>query len=58
EIPITYRLHKVDGKWRVYDVAVKGISLINTYRQQFRSIIRRSSYAELVKILRRKRDEG
>ena len=58
KISITYRLHKVDGKWRVYDVAVKGISLINTYRQQFRSIIRRSSYAELVKILRRKRDEG
>jgi phospholipid transport system substrate-binding protein len=58
EIPITYRLHKVDGVWRVYDVSVKGISLINTYRQQFRSIIRRSSYAELVKILRRKRDEG
>lgn len=58
EIPITYRLHKVDGVWRVYDVSVKGISLINTYRQQFRSIIRRHSYAELVKILRRKRDEG
>ncbi|MDP7504454.1 MAG: ABC transporter substrate-binding protein, partial [Nitrospinota bacterium] len=46
------------GKWRVYDVVVKGVSLINTYRQQFRSIIKRTSYDELVKILRRKKNEG
>jgi phospholipid transport system substrate-binding protein len=58
EIAINYRLHKVAGKWRVYDVVVKGVSLINTYRQQFRSIIKRTSYDELVKILRRKKNEG
>lgn len=58
KIPIAYRLHKVDGKWRVYDIVVRGVSLISTYRQQFRSVIRRSSYGELVKLLRRKRDEG
>jgi phospholipid transport system substrate-binding protein len=58
EIAINYRLHKVAGKWRVYDVVVKGVSLINTYRQQFRSIIKRSSYDGLVKILRRKKNEG
>ncbi len=58
EISINYRLHMVAGKWRVYDVVVKGVSLINTYRQQFRSIIKKSSYDGLVKILRRKRDGG
>jgi phospholipid transport system substrate-binding protein len=58
EVPITYRLHKVNKKWWVYDVVVKGISLISTYRQQFRSIIRKSSYDGLVKILRRKKNEG
>ncbi|MBT3821840.1 MAG: ABC transporter substrate-binding protein, partial [Nitrospinaceae bacterium] len=40
------------------DVKVKGVSLINTYRQQFRSVIRKSSYGGLVKILRRKKAEG
>jgi phospholipid transport system substrate-binding protein len=54
EIPITYSLHNVKDKWRVYDVVVNGISLINTYRQQFRSIIQKSSYGGLAKILRRK----
>lgn len=58
EVPITYRLHKVKDKWRVYDVVVSGVSLINTYRQQFRSVIQKSSYGELVKILRRKQAEG
>ena len=58
EIPITYSLHNVKDKWRVYDVKVKGVSLINPYRQQFRSVIRKSSYGGLVKILRRKKAEG
>ena len=58
EVDIVYRLHKVEGEWRVYDVVVEGVSLIKNYRDQFRSIIRRTSYANLVKILRAKRDEG
>lgn len=58
EVGIVYRLHKVGGEWRVYDVVVEGVSLIKNYRDQFRSIIRRTSYANLVKILRAKRDEG
>ena len=58
EVAIVYRLHKVGGEWRVYDVVVEGVSLVKNYRDQFRSIIRRTSYANLVKILRAKRDEG
>lgn len=58
EVDIIYRLHKVGGEWRVYDVVVEGVSLVKNYRDQFRSIIRRTSYANLVKILRAKRDEG
>ena len=58
EVDIVYRLHKVGGEWRVYDVVVEGVSLVKNYRDQFRSIIRRTSYANLVKILRAKREEG
>ena len=58
EVDIVYRLHKVGGEWRVYDVLVEGVSLVKNYRDQFRSISRRSSYANVVKILRAKRDEG
>jgi len=48
QVPIEYRLHKVDGRWLIYDVLVEGISLINNYRSQFNRIITSSSYNELV----------
>ena len=56
EVSITYRMHKVGDAWRVYDVLVEGISFLKNYREQFRSVIRRTSYANLVKILQAKRD--
>jgi phospholipid transport system substrate-binding protein len=48
QVPIEYRLHKVGGRWKTYDVLVEGISLVNNYRSQFNRIISSSSYKELV----------
>ena len=52
EIPIEYRLLRSAGRWGVYDVAVEGISLISSYRSQFNTIIRASSFAGLMDRLR------
>jgi len=42
-IPISYDLYRNDtGNWKVYDVAIDGISLIANYRSSFSSQIRRS----------------
>jgi phospholipid transport system substrate-binding protein len=49
EIPVEYRLLSRDGRWRVYDVSVEGVSLVNNYRSQFDKVIRSSSYPQLVK---------
>jgi phospholipid transport system substrate-binding protein len=58
QVPIEYRLHKVDGRWKIYDVLVEGISLVNNYRSQFNRIISSSSYDELVqKMKSRQGDE-
>jgi phospholipid transport system substrate-binding protein len=57
EIPIDYRLMKRDTKWKVYDVVVEGVSLVNNYRTQFNNIIRTSSYNELIKRLKSKQEE-
>lgn len=54
EIPIYYRLTLKDGRWRVYDVIIEGISLIKNYRTQFREILAKKSTEELLKILRKK----
>lgn len=54
EIPVDYRLINRDGRWRVYDVVVEGVSLVNNYRSQFDKVIRTASYPELLKRLRDK----
>ena len=57
EIPLDYRLLNKGSAWRVYDVVVDGVSLVNNYRGQFAKILRTGSYAELVEQLRKKSDK-
>jgi phospholipid transport system substrate-binding protein len=40
------------GKWRIYDVVIEGISLVNNYRSQFNSILQKSSFADMMEKLR------
>lgn len=57
EIPLDYRLINKTNDWRVYDVVVDGISLVNNYRGQFTKIIQSSSYHDLVEQLRKKSEK-
>jgi len=57
EIPLDYRLLNKGDNWRVYDVVVDGVSLVNNYRGQFSKILRSSNYADLVDQLRKKSDK-
>jgi phospholipid transport system substrate-binding protein len=54
EIPVHYRVKNKGDGWRVYDISISGVSLINNYRKQFNSIITRSSYEDLVDKLKAK----
>lgn len=54
EVPLDYRLINKADDWRVYDVVVDGVSLVNNYRGQFTKILRASSYSDLVDQLRKK----
>jgi phospholipid transport system substrate-binding protein len=54
EIPMDYRLVMKGGDWKVYDVAIDGISLAQNYRRQFAAILRSSSYEQFVQMLREK----
>lgn len=54
EIPVNYRLRLVDGKWKVYDVIIEGISLVNNFRSQFDRVLASSSFDELLKKLKEK----
>lgn len=54
EIPIYYRVILKDGSWRVYDVVIEGISLINNYRSQFREILINKPPESLLETLKKK----
>lgn len=55
EYSVNYRLHKAGGEWKVYDVVVENISLVNNYRSQFNRILGRSSYEQLIAAMREKK---
>jgi phospholipid transport system substrate-binding protein len=61
-IPISYRMRKVvigEGDqartdWRVYDVSIEGVSMVNSYRGQFNDLIVGGSYEKMIEKLREK----
>ena len=54
EIPIFYRLILKDGAWKVYDVVVENVSLVQNYRTQFNDILAKNTPEQLLEILRKK----
>ncbi len=53
-IPIHYRMILGNGEWKVYDVVIEGVSLVQNYRSQFREILAKKPPEDLLKILREK----
>jgi phospholipid transport system substrate-binding protein len=54
ELSVNYKLHSVNKEWKVYDVVIEDISLVNNYRSQFDRVIARSSFEELVRMMKEK----
>jgi len=54
EFSINYKLHRAGADWRVYDLVIENVSLVNIYRSQFNRILSSSTYDELVMKLKRK----
>ena len=53
QLNVDYRMQRASsGRWLVYDVLIEGVSLVDNYRNQFNSVIQRSSYQELVRKLK------
>jgi len=58
EMAVNYKMVRRDERWKVYDVEIEGVSLVANYRTQFNSLLRRSTYPEVVRALRAKSSEG
>jgi len=57
EVPVESRMVRRGERWLIYDVLIENVSLVANYRSQFDRIVRSSSYEELVRRLKQKRDE-
>ena len=54
EYTIDYKTRTVGAEWKVYDVIVENISMVNNFRSQFNRVINNASYEELVRRLKDK----
>ncbi|HTM08124.1 MAG TPA: ABC transporter substrate-binding protein [Verrucomicrobiae bacterium] len=54
EYALNYRLRLVGKEWKIYDVVIENISLVNNYRSQFNRVIANQSYDELLRKLKDK----
>jgi phospholipid transport system substrate-binding protein len=57
EFSITYKTHLVGTEWKIYDVIVENISMVNNFRSQFNRVISNASYEELVQRLKSKQPD-
>ena len=49
---ITYRLHRIDDRWRIYDLAIDDVSTADGNRKMYSRYLAKHSYAELVERLK------
>jgi phospholipid transport system substrate-binding protein len=57
EVAVESRMNLRGDRWLIYDILIENVSLVANYRSQFDRIVRSSSYDELVRRLKTKRDE-
>ena len=53
-IAINYRLQLSGGEWKVYDVVIEDVSLVNNYRSQFSRVLARNSFSDLIRRMKDK----
>jgi phospholipid transport system substrate-binding protein len=52
KMPINYRLENIDGQWKVYDMNVLGVWLVEVYKTQFKEQISKTGINGLIQFLK------
>ena len=53
-LPIEFQMRKTGSTWKVFDIAVEGISLVLTYRSEFDAVVKQEGIDGLIKRLSQK----
>lgn len=51
-IPLSYNLVLKQGQWKIYDLSVEGVSLLQSFRSQFGQVLQNSSMHDLIAQMR------
>lgn len=52
EVPVDFRMARVDGYWKIWDVVARGVSYVRTYRADFGLVIANDGLDYLIDFLR------
>lgn len=51
DVPVHYKLHLSGGEWKIYDVIVENVSLVDNYRSQFNRVLTSATFDDLLRKL-------
>ena len=49
KISMLYKLYPSNNTWKIYDVEIQGVSIIRSYRSQFKEILQKGTFDDLLK---------
>lgn len=52
-VPLNYSLVLLNGEWKIYDMSVEGVSLLQSFRSQFAAELSQSNMDQLIQNLRK-----
>ncbi len=47
-IPLSYSLVSKNGQWKIYDISVEGVSLLQSFRSQFAQALQNSTISDVI----------
>jgi phospholipid transport system substrate-binding protein len=53
-IPLSYSLVLKNGQWKIYDMSVEGVSLLQSFRSQFAQLLQHASIQEVIQQMQKK----
>lgn len=54
-IPLSYSLVSQNGQWKIYDLSVEGVSLLQSFRSQFGQVLQSANMKDLIAQMRQKK---
>ena len=55
-ISMDYKMYNKKGSWKIYDVVIEGISIVQTYRSQYSEILEKGSVDDLIAKMRERQE--